>query len=149
MTTIIECRPPVAEKPAEGHQDQAKTRQPDQGFPLMPGSGQTGTLQARGLPGCPRRKARRNRHRAATLMIKIPPSCAAKLPTDGEDAALQQPRVPTSCSGGETWIPRRSESSSTRDVPWSAARVNVETGKKSKHISFVTARNTPNWARTA
>jgi hypothetical protein len=31
MTTIIECRPPVAEKPAEGHQDQAKTRQPDQG----------------------------------------------------------------------------------------------------------------------
>jgi hypothetical protein len=52
MTTIIECRPPVAEKPAEGHQDQAKTRQPDQGFPLMPGSGQTGTLQARGLPGC-------------------------------------------------------------------------------------------------
>jgi hypothetical protein len=31
MTTIIECRPPVAEKPAEGHQDQAKMRQPDQG----------------------------------------------------------------------------------------------------------------------
>src|SRR4029077_4071737 len=29
MTTIIECRPPVAEKSAEGHQEQAKTRQPD------------------------------------------------------------------------------------------------------------------------
>jgi hypothetical protein len=26
MTTIIECRPPVAEKSAEGHQEQAKTR---------------------------------------------------------------------------------------------------------------------------
>jgi hypothetical protein len=27
--TIIECRPPVAEKSAEGHQEQAKTQQPD------------------------------------------------------------------------------------------------------------------------